>query len=711
MSAEPERNPLAPGMEGDSYVREQLAAMDGDLMRRIPSDARLESGVPEGQLSGALDFIQMTGLTRPPARKRPPGLAADYLDGPARPDIDTSAPLSFYEKGVADVDESMGEGGFDSGLRDAGLDANLVVDRGADRLGSKESNSAKAFRDIIAELESGMGVEPAAESVTYTESDPAPPDDTEAALRALANDLASEAAPAAGPRSDGDVWEESTALEVPLPEEGVLPEPGASEDETPLVSAPEPEPEHLAVSEPLGETSSTDSAEDFDDLLASLDTGSPVENGGEPATEIPGDEPAPDDLTEDWDALLDSVALEGHDGAPAPALPGRGSLAEAEQLMHVLSSHPAPAEALSPGFSDGEGVTVGETALPYDYSAVPSRRRSRRHSRLARRGWRLFKFALLLCAAAGAGVYLWWFVLAPMMEKTEDLEADAGQLMASKEYVEASAAYLQLARRPSADRADARFRAAYALTLNHHDLNPDQTRECYGRALEIFETFVEENPEHPKHTRALCLMGRLQYELGNYDAAIAILRDRVKPVDDPAAALAMLRYLARSYKMTGAYEEAETSYLQAATLPGNYSAETDYLELGEMFRTRAGLADDPAVRAQFEETAVAYWNRGIQVPGIAPEQLDALQERLAWSAFSEESGLAPAAEEPASPAAEAIPAPEAHPAPEGSAASPLPAPEVPGGRVSDPGIEIQEMIPKGGAYGAGNAPVAEAAAE
>jgi len=709
MSAEPDRNPLAPGIEGEPSVQDQLEALDGDLMRRIPADSRLESGVPEGQLSGALDFIQMTGLTRPPARKTGSGPVTNILDDPARPDIDTSAPLSFYEKGVADVDESMGDGDFDTGIRDAALDANLVADEGTDRLAPPESNAAKAFSDIIAALESNVGITSEEGTQSYEALEPVQSDDTVAALRSLADDLAAPMKRPVAPDAAEEGTADSIAMEVTLPEETIGREHGGDAEETPLATTTAPAAE--ANTAPSIEAGLTESTDDFDELLASLDTGTSAETPASDISEATSKESETNDLSEDWDALLDNVARAGKDVAhtPAPSPPGRGSLAKAEELMHVLSAqpgHPEKGRAAS-DYSDGQGEQDIEPVPTYDYSAVPSRRRSRRHSRLARRGWRLVKVALLLCITAGAGVYLWLNILAPLVEKPEDLEANAAQLMDSGRYAEASVAFLQLARRPSADRADAQFRAAYALTLDHRDRAVDQIHARYKSALEIFENFIKENPQHPKSTRALCLMGRLHYELGNYDTAIEILRDQIKPVDDPAAAMAMLRYLARSYMMTGAYEEAETSYLQAATLPGNYSAETDYLELGEMFRTRAGLSEDPAARAKLEDTAVAYWNRGVQVPGISPGRLDALQERLKWSAFTEDANRTPSDASENEPAASPMPAIEVAP----ETTPPSPVPNGTDSQVPDPGVEIEAMIPQSAAANAIVAPVTETAAE
>lgn len=63
----------------------------------IPPDPRFESGIPASQRGNALDFIQMTGLTRPVSRDAAPaaaggGLGAVQLDACLTPDPDLELP-------------------------------------------------------------------------------------------------------------------------------------------------------------------------------------------------------------------------------------------------------------------------------------------------------------------------------------------------------------------------------------------------------------------------------------------------------------------------------------------------------------------------------------------------------------------------------------------------------------------------------------------
>jgi tetratricopeptide (TPR) repeat protein len=728
-----DRDNTAPDLNGNRYVRDQLAGLDGDLFGKMPVDARYESGVPDGQRAGALDFIQMTGLTRAPQREPAPGGSRSAYG--ISSDLNPIAPLSFYEKGVADVDESMGERVLGGHPRDASLDAALIPDRNTDVLGgSGASPSVLAFRDIIASLEKdgGPGITGEAEAV------PAAPeagdDDALAAFRALADDLASLETPSTRTPNSPDGSDVGTHLEAPIDEERIggpsedegLGDPGQESylDEPETASGADiaallsdeaaPGPDFIAPDAEVspgepedglfdlvngtladvpgsgGESeASTDSGmelDDFDALVASL--------------ERAGDSGSGEELSEDWDALLDAAtpaAAEPPRRTATKGGPGSGALAEAEQLMQALGKTPStpspalPAMPLVPAPQSPPGEPDAEVIPSYDYSAAPTRRRSRRHSRIARRGWRILKLVVLVVAAVSAAVMVWVRLLAPYLERPEDLEAKASRLMSEQRYTEASTAYTQLSHRDAADRPEAQFQAAYALTLEP-ERSLDETRARYEKALGLFESFVKDNPGHPKETRALCIMGRLHYQMQDYDAAITILRDQIKPLDDPAAALAVLRYLARAYRMKAEYEEAETAYLQAATLPDNYSAETDYRELGDMFRTRAGLPDvSTEDRKRFEETAAAYWTRALQVPGIDPGEIDALQERLAWQTYTGESVVSMQAPAESGPdPGEGPPAPPSGPAsaPPAIEASPVPVGDDGMHRVEAPGADL-----------------------
>ena len=86
-------------------IVQRLDAIDGSLQDHIENDARLQSGVPAGQRPTDLDFIQMSGLTRPQNQVR--SHSDEITASTEEPDLDTSKPLSFFERGITDVDSEM----------------------------------------------------------------------------------------------------------------------------------------------------------------------------------------------------------------------------------------------------------------------------------------------------------------------------------------------------------------------------------------------------------------------------------------------------------------------------------------------------------------------------------------------------------------------------------------------------------------------------
>lgn len=835
MSPAPEWDHRGEPPEGDVHVRQQLASIDGNLFSGMPVDDRYESGVPEGQRGNSLAFIQMTGLTRPPLRPATHGTDGSLAQVPIYDDLNAAGPVSFYEKGVADVDDSLGQDVLLGRLSDATLDIDLVPSQSAEPLAldGAASRSAQAFRDIVAGLQRGeLATEPAAEDAPVAASEvseappglvdsPAPDQEEEAepyggstsgALLALVEELESMmGVPAEQPEDapvHSDVPHEVSAAEAPSAAMDEILADGSAEipEYDPLhVDAP-PAPENMgspSLSAPAAEIDD----ESFEALLASLSGNSssvqetpppPAEDDFDslvdeevaaPETEVAAPE---SDLADEWDALLDTMSVRGlepttptpvpepiPESVPEIASPpafslkhqSSGALAEAEQLMQALEKKPravpgisasvpipepvivapskpaqpilesrdpaaeAPASAdegwmvpasVPPPFQlrlperspvsvdapQAPGEPDGEPQLGYDYSAAPSRRRSRRHSRVARRSLKTVKLIFFVLLLGSLATVLWIYVAGPMLVKDEDLSARAERLMKSQHFTEASQTYLQLASRIApgdSERSNAEFRAAYALTLGP-ERSEDETKSRYGTAVALFKKFTEEYPQHPKRARALSVMGRLYFELRDFEKAIVVLRDQVKPADDPAAALSMLRYLARAYSMTGSYEQAETSYLQAATLPGNYNAEADYLELGNMFRTRAEVAKDSADQELLKSKALRYWQLALKVPGLAPGDRNLLDEQLKWAAFTEQSGAttpgsakpadasAPEIAAPATPApeADAVPMPANAP-PAGEAPTPvvsaIPVPTDEAGRAEVPGAELKALVP------------------
>jgi hypothetical protein len=119
----------------DANVLARLKRIDDQLVEELPEDDRIESGVPRDQRQPDVDFIQMTGLTRPLADSPIPG----YSDTPEAEDL---KPLSFYEKGIADVDSDMVPGLFEDESR---ADEEIPTE-------SWKSSPISHLQDIIEEL-------------------------------------------------------------------------------------------------------------------------------------------------------------------------------------------------------------------------------------------------------------------------------------------------------------------------------------------------------------------------------------------------------------------------------------------------------------------------------------------------------------------------------------------------------------------------------
>ncbi len=122
--------------EQDEVLKE-LDQIDERLLGRL-DDPRLSNGIPSEQRRDDLSFIQMSGMTSPEegdtTRVLPP--LGDTFD------LDTTKPLSFYEKGVRDVDAEMAPRGA---LDTEGMESALAP---APSTGS----AMPPIRDIIADL-------------------------------------------------------------------------------------------------------------------------------------------------------------------------------------------------------------------------------------------------------------------------------------------------------------------------------------------------------------------------------------------------------------------------------------------------------------------------------------------------------------------------------------------------------------------------------
>ena len=164
--------------------RHALDEIDLRLMERIQADGRLASGAGPGEKMDGLDFVRITGITR-----RLVSSAAETPASPPKPSTPEPPPLSFYEKGVLDVDPAMAPPGIESEHADP-----------------FPSETASALKEIVAELEMALApdrVKPAEESAPAAEARSRDPETRLAEAVLLLQELEQqpmEPAPAATPQ-------------------------------------------------------------------------------------------------------------------------------------------------------------------------------------------------------------------------------------------------------------------------------------------------------------------------------------------------------------------------------------------------------------------------------------------------------------------------------------------------------------------------------
>ena len=709
-------------------VRRRLEEIDGTLEQGIQEDARCQSGVPEEQRGSDIDFIQMTGLTRPMVSPHATETQQEYTD------LNPTAPVSFYEAGVRDVDHTLDKNAdahMEAPVTSAYEEANNMAEEALPAFGAVE-----ALRELVADLSQ----EESPETSTHAQAEesltePEEPTRMGAGLDESVLGEPEESALIETP----EPWVEEPGAEdldhvlTSLEAEEELAETEETEEATEVFEAIAPEEENDEAPSELSELLTAETIEESAPSIPSVEEEGEQEETEEteeveetdiplddlldsvlseelPAEEITAEEPAEgtqaleedvetdiplDDLLsavlseeeiaektqepeenigneaeEDFDAWL-AAETAGGTGAPeqeeeqdaekeTPVRTPDSRLAEAEQLMHALEQQPREPEAFVEAVAEAtvapaietplavssdmdmlghvdvpnrEPMLSGstESRLEYGYSAAPRRRRSRRKGHRQTKWIRAIVLVFFFCAIALLAYVSYKHLVRPAILPPNELLTQARSYMAQEAYENASKSYLRFARRYSDHpaRAEAQFNAAYALQrmpLQSHDA----TQAIRQRSLELYQQFIEQNPGDPKVARAYCLMGVLQFELGNYEEVIRLLRDPVRQMQDPTAALPILRKLAWAYRMRDEYSKAESTYLQAAVMPQNYTADVDYYELGNMFQKRLGLPASTEEKAHFRKQALAYWNQAIQVPGIDPGLRDEVKKRIAF---------------------------------------------------------------------------------
>lgn len=593
---------MASEAERNEYFDEELESLaqgpDADdlhaaLEARMQADDRLESGVPADMRHDDIGFIQFSGITRPNLAEEPPTPAEHDVDL----DLDPSMPVSFYEPGVADVDASMAPAGAEDGPRESDIILPLRPTTPSKPQTPDEDDppSAAALKDLIAELSGG---ELALEDLEITEND--------------------------------DPGEDVGAV-------------SKEEVDSPVAEDPEPE-------------ESTESLDTLDIFASAL---AQPPNVPPPRQEEP-EETIPDESPDEFDAPPTPIPAEAMNSALKARMAPR--LNEAEELMAALDAAPENAPPAEDSFGENEleetswtPAAVSPSVLldePYDgvdddpepvektknTYRLPTRDRGdvlsgRRSSRGGRKRRRAIRAVAILSTLGlgivsfGALVYL--FVL-PMLDPPDDAFARAMNSWNAQNYLAASNEFALFARRSpeNPNRAEAQFRAALAKQTAAQTHNRDERDKLNREALAMFESYIADNPVHRKVARAESLCGILLFELGDYEGAITRLRNARRQVSDPDAALASLRTLAAAYSKLGQVDDAESTYLQAAVLPGNYTRDVDYLALGDLFSRHAEMATDPGEREANQQKAAEYWTLTLSLASADPKAKKEVQAKL-----------------------------------------------------------------------------------
>ncbi len=562
--------PIEPPMD-EAEVVSHLKTIDGKFMETIESDARLDSGVPPGHRSGDLDFIQMTGLTRPMSTPSAP-MAVPPLE-----DMNPAHPVSFFESGVRDVDHSLSPAGAEAGIAGAAPSP-------PDTLVSLAPDSIDALRELVSELEVHPAPGPCRTPVMETaESRPAP--------------TSSETVPA--PNPDGQELLQDALTKVL---ESLHPQGSRASEKLPsqTASSVAGETPHGDAEIPQSPSSLGQQLVEAEQLLQELEQ-QPRESAGIPV-----------ELRETEPSFTQAFAP-----APVPA--------------PVIRQWTPPSDRER---AAGEEDEEDGRRIVYDYAAAPGRRRkSRRHvSRQRRRFIRLTILAGALVLIALGAYVAFGTLLKPMMLAPEDLFALGRTQFEGNLFLDASQSFTAFAKRypDHPMRPQAEFYAACAMRSAPAS-STEAAQQQREQALALFDLYLKRNPGDPRHPRAESFRALLLFELGRYEEVIGLLRDPARLTEDTPSALVLLRTLAMAYRRSGDYEHAESACLQALVLPQNMTPDTDYYELGAMGRERASLTEDKNEKTRLAGAALEYWSKAIGMPGIDPgarEEIKKQMERL-----------------------------------------------------------------------------------
>lgn len=537
--------------QAEGGVEQRLDDLEGSLIDQLQDDGRLASSVPGGPQTDDLDFIQMSGLTRPVSSERATG-----QDAPRQSEgMDPSVPVSFYEEGVADVDDSMDP----VSLEDAPVPAEEPVVSAPE---PEAISAARSGKDSDASLEAIIADLSRDEPVVDAVSEAAAP--------------TSAAAPVAPATPPG-------ASESPLADDADVPERDADDAGGDDASGAGELSLRSKASEP---TSSDPSAQE----------GRPALSGA--ASSARG-------LAEAESLLQELEEQERHVPPVEPLIADKPSL------------EPTGGPSAATDFENEDDESDLDKSVYRRPHSTESRRRKRGRGSTRRRLTRwTFRLALVVVVAVG-GFQGVTFIMTRTATQDEIFSMGV-KLLGQEKYRDASKAFRRVVSvgDPLSPRsAEAEFMAAYALQLVP-EIPRVAAKAAYEESLLLFQGFIATNPAHRKAARAETLIGLLFYKMQRYDEAIGILRNPRRRLGDPGAYLPSLRALGHSYFKRGEIDKARSVFLEAASLKENLMPDEDYLQLAALYEMLARREGSEDRQRHFQQAAIDQWNSALRVPGL-----------------------------------------------------------------------------------------------
>ncbi len=621
-----------------------------DLLRQLEGDSRFESGVPGGASGGDLDFIEMSGMTAPPASPPP------FVAGPAAPP--PAEPTHQDEEDTLPHEQPAGPeaaAGADDAEQHLPLwprnqdepNAEHAYDDAGDLPGS---NPAKELAEAFNALETPYAPtieEPTPEQTRRFAAEP-PDEEDEASATGHA---ASEEAPS---RLHGIVRELAegglgTASEDAGASEAAATAKEAADDidEEALLARPyAPPSESHAAEPPLQEAAAPDRSQGpdlesmlwrvRDEILGEIKSDLASLSAGPSATVPRNHMPAHAGLADAERMLreLDEQPREDErEGADPRAM--RGS--EASSAKDDAAQAPPPGEDVLPDPASWLAEWTGtlpdpaedEPAEPVILMTGGRPANMRRHysgTRSKRSMVRLAALSLAVAALIVAGVAGWQYAQ-PQLQGPGRVLAGARQAAAEGDPLESARRYQTFVTRfPNHPEApSALFQAALMLQAGEQ-VPPARLSE----SLSLLERFRQQYPEDERTVRAIILSGITEHRLGNHDAAIDALMDPELRLRDPEASVPAWRTLAEAHRALGNVDAAQSAYLTAASLRSNLAPDLDYREIARMYQSLAEEATDEEQRTALYREAEEYLEQAARVPGIDGDRRKRIETSLEY---------------------------------------------------------------------------------